>query len=201
MLQQRKGATQAELRRAEWDVATGMFFSNAVMFFIMLATASTLHKSGVHTIDSATQAAQALRPIAGAAASLLWAPGLIGAGALCVPILTGSAAYAIAEARGWNRGLNEKPRRAKLFYGVIALSTIVGTSINFIGVNPMTALFWTAVINGLLAPPILVVVMLIANNKKVLGARVNGPLINIVGWTTTAIMFAAAIGLALTWRT
>jgi NRAMP (natural resistance-associated macrophage protein)-like metal ion transporter len=199
-LRQRKGATAAELGRADLDVATGMFFSNAVMFFIMLATASTLHASGKLTIESATDAAQALRPLAGAAASLLWAPGLIGAGALCVPILTGSAAYAIAEARGWKRGLNERPRRAKLFYGVIALSTLLGMLINFIGVNPMTALFWTAVINGFLAPPVLVVVMLIANNKKVLGAHVNGPLTNVVGWITTATMFAAAIALIVTWR-
>jgi len=170
------------------------------MFFIILATASTLHKSGKTTIESATDAAEALRPLAGAAASLLWAPGLIGAGALCVPILTGSAAYAIAEARGWRRGLNERPRRAKLFYGVIALSTLLGMLINFMGVNPITALFWTAVINGFLAPPVLVVVMLIANNKDVLGAHVNGRFTNIVGWTTTALMFAAAIGLILTWR-
>ena len=200
MLRQRTGATQAELRQMDWDVAVGMLFSNAVMFFIMLATASTLHTSGKTTIQSATDAAEALRPLAGAAASLLWAPGLIGAGALCVPILTGSAAYAIAEAQGWRRGLSERPRRAKLFYGVITLSTLLGMMINFIGVNPMTALFWTAVINGFLAPPVLVVVMLIANNKKVLGAHVNGTFTNIVGWATTAVMFAAAIGLLLTWR-
>jgi Mn2+/Fe2+ NRAMP family transporter len=165
-LRQRKGATKAELRQADGDVAVGMFFSSAVMFFIILATASTLHKSGKTTIQSATDAAEALRPLAGAAASLLWAPGLIGAGALCVPILTGSAAYAIAEAQGWRRGLNERPLRAKLFYGVITLSTLLGMLINFIGVNPMTALFWTAVINGFLAPPVLVVVMLIANNRR-----------------------------------
>jgi NRAMP (natural resistance-associated macrophage protein)-like metal ion transporter len=199
-LRQRKGATKAELRQADGDVAVGMFFSSAVMFFIILATASTLHKSGKTTIQSATDAAEALRPLAGAAASLLWAPGLIGAGALCVPILTGSAAYAIAEAQGWRRGLNERPPRAKLFYGVITLSTLLGMLINFIGVNPMTALFWTAVINGFLAPPVLVVVMLIANNRKVLGAHVNGRVTNVVGWATTAVMFAAAIGLILTWR-
>jgi NRAMP (natural resistance-associated macrophage protein)-like metal ion transporter len=199
-LSQRTGATASELRRADVDVAIGMFFSNAVMFFIILATASTLHASGTRTIATATEAAQALRPFAGTAASLLWAPGLIGAGALCVPILTGSAAYAIAEARGWNRGLDQRPRRAKLFYGVIALSTALGMSINYMGVNPMTALVWTAVINGFLAPPMLVVVMLIANNKKVLGKHVNGRFSNVLGWLTTAVMFAAAIALILTWR-
>jgi len=198
-LRQRIGASAGELKYAEWDVAIGMFFSNVVMYFIMLATASTLFKEGKTNIESAIQAAQALRPVAGNLASLLWAPGLIGAGVLCVPILTGSAAYAMAEAMGWRHGLDERPRRAKLFYGIISLSTLAGMLINFVGINPMTALFWTAVINGFLAPPILVVVMLIANNKSVLGEHVNGPVSNAIGWATTAVMSAAAIALALTW--
>ena len=198
-LQQRKGATKAELKYANWDVAAGMFFSNVVMYFIILATAATLFKAGKTDIQSATEAAQALRPLAGDAAYILLALGLIGAGFLCVPILTGSAAYAIAEALGWKHGLDEKPRRAKLFYGVIAASTVVGMLVNFIGINPITALFWTAVINGFLAPPILVVVMLIANNKAVLGREVNGRATNIMGWITTAAMFAAAVALVLTW--
>jgi NRAMP (natural resistance-associated macrophage protein)-like metal ion transporter len=198
-LRQRRGASAAELKYAEWDVAIGMFFSNIVMYFIILATASTLFKGGNRQIESAIQAAQALRPLAGNAAYLLWAPGLIGAGVLCVPILTGSAAYATAEAMGWKHGLDERPRRAKLFYGMISLSTLVGMLINFAGINPMTALFWTAVINGFLAPPILIIVMLIANNKSVLGEHVNGPVSNAIGWATTAAMSAAAIALALTW--
>ena len=198
-LRQRIGASAGELKYAEWDVAIGMFFSNVVMYFIILATASTLFKGGKTNIESAIQAAQALRPVAGNLASLLWAPGLIGAGVLCVPILTGSAAYAMAEAMGWRHGLDERPRRAKLFYGIISLSTLAGMLINFVGINPMTALFWTAVINGFLAPPILVVVMLIANNKSVLGEHVNGPVSNAIGWATTAVMSAAAIALALTW--
>lgn len=198
-LEQRRGATKSELKYANWDVATGMFFSNIVMYFIILATAATLFKSGNRDIQSATQAAQALRPLAGEGAYILLALGLIGAGFLCVPILTGSAAYAIAEALGWRHGLDEKPRRAKLFYGVIAASTLIGMLINFIGINPITALFWTAVINGFLAPPILVVIMLIANNKAVLGKEINGRATNIVGWITTVAMFAAAIALVLTW--
>jgi len=198
-LRQRIGASAGELKYAGWDVAIGMFFSNVVMYFIILATASTLFEGGKTNIESAIQAAQALRPVAGNLASLLWAPGLIGAGVLCVPILTGSAAYAVAEAMGWRHGLDERPRRAKLFYGIISLSTLVGMLINFVGINPMTALFWTAVINGFLAPPILVVVMLIANNKSVLGEHVNGPVSNAIGWATTAVMSAAAIALALTW--
>jgi NRAMP (natural resistance-associated macrophage protein)-like metal ion transporter len=198
-VQQRKGATKAELKYANWDVAAGMFFSNVVMYFIILATAATLFKSGNRDIQSATQAAQALKPLAGEGAYILLALGLIGAGFLCVPILTGSAAYAIAEALGWRHGLDEKPRRAKLFYGVIAASTVIGMLVNFIGINPITALFWTAVINGFLAPPILVVIMLIANNKAVLGKEVNGRATNIMGWITTIAMFAAAIALVLTW--
>jgi Mn2+/Fe2+ NRAMP family transporter len=198
-LRQRVGATTAELKYAGWDVAGGMFFSNVVMYFIILAAASTLFNGRNTTIESAVQAAQALRPLAGDAAYLLWAPGLIGAGVLCVPILTGSAAYAAAEAMGWKRGLDERPKRAKLFYGVIALSTIAGMLINFVGVNPITALFWTAVINGFLAPPILVVVMLVANNKSVLGEHVNGPVSNAVGWATTVAMSAAAAALLVAW--
>ena len=199
-LRQRVGATSAELKYAGWDVASGMLFSNVVMYFIMLATASTLFKGGNMKIESAIQAAQALRPLAGDAAYLLWAPGLIGAGVLCVPILTGSAAYAAAEAMGWKHGLNERPKRAKLFYGFIALSTLAGMLVNFVGVNPIEALFWTAVINGFLAPPMLVIMMLIANNKSVLGEHVNGPVSNAIGWVTTVAMSAAAVALLLAWR-
>lgn len=199
-LAQRRGATKTELKYANADVAVGMLFSNVVMYFIILATAATLHQSGQTDIQSATEAAGALRPIAGNAAYVMLAVGLIGAGFLCVPILTGSSAYAIAEALGWRRGLDEKPRHAKLFYGVIAASTVLGMLINFLGINPIRALFWTAVINGFLAPPVLVVVMLVANNRKVLGGEVNGPITNVMGWITTAAMFVAAIALILTWR-
>jgi Mn2+/Fe2+ NRAMP family transporter len=199
-LAQRQGATKAELKDANWDVAAGMLFSNLVMYFIILATAATLFKSGNRNIQSAMQAAQALRPLAGEGAYVLLALGLIGAGFLCVPILTGSAAYATAEALGWKYGLDEKPRRAKLFYCVIALSTLVGTLVNFIGINPITALVWTAVINGFLAPPILVVIMLVANNPAIVGNEVNGRLTNFIGLLTTAAMFGSAIALMLTWR-
>jgi Mn2+/Fe2+ NRAMP family transporter len=198
-LTQRKGATKAELKYANWDVATGMFFSNVVMYFIILATGVTLFKAGKSDIQSASDAAQALRPLAGDSAYLFLALGLIGTGFLCVPVLTGSAAYAIAEALGWKHGLDEKPRRAKLFYGVIAVSTLVGMLANFLGINSFRALVWTAVINGFLAPPVLVVIMFIANNRAVLHNRTNGLIANIGGWMTTAVMFAAAIALAFTW--
>jgi NRAMP (natural resistance-associated macrophage protein)-like metal ion transporter len=198
-LKARRGATDTELRFAGVDVTTGMFFSNVVMYFIILATAATLFKAGQTDIQSAAEAAQALRPLAGDAASALLALGLIGAGFLGVPVLTGSSAYAMAEALGWEYGLDEKPRRAKLFYATIIVPTLIGMLINFVGINPIRALFWTAVINGFLAPPMLVLIMLIANNPRIMGERTNGRCINIAGWATTAVMFAAAIGLVLTW--
>lgn len=198
-LWQRKGASDDELKYASWDVNIGMTFSNVVMYFIILATATTLFKAGKTDIQSATDAAQALRPIAGDAAGILLAVGLIGAGFLAVPILTGSSAYAVAEGLGWPFGLDAKPNRAKQFYIVIAGSTLVGMLINFTGINPIQALFWTAVINGLLAPPLLVVIMLIANNKKVMGKRVNDWRTNTLGWAGTVVMFAAAIALVWTW--
>jgi NRAMP (natural resistance-associated macrophage protein)-like metal ion transporter len=198
-LKARQGATDRELTYAGMDVTTGMFFSNVVMYFIMLATAATLFQGGHRDIQSATEAAQALRPLAGDGAYVLLALGLIGAGFLGVPVLTGSSAYAMAEALGWRYGLDEKPRRAKLFYGMIIVPTLIGMLINFIGINPIRALFWTAVINGFLAPPMLVVIMLIANNRTIMGERTNGLWANIVGWATTAVMWAAAIGLILTW--
>jgi NRAMP (natural resistance-associated macrophage protein)-like metal ion transporter len=198
-LKERRGATDAELKYAAWDVNTGMLFSNLVMYFIILATAATLFKAGKTDIRSATDAAQALRPLAGEGCSVLLALGLIGAGFLTVPILTGSSAYAVAEALGGVYGFDEKPQRAKLFYGVIAASTLVGVLINFVGINPIRALFWAAVINGFLAPPLLVIIMLISNNKGVMGGRVNGRWTNVLGWAATALMFAAAIAVVLTW--
>jgi Mn2+/Fe2+ NRAMP family transporter len=176
-----------------------MFFSNVVMYFIILATAATLFKAGKTNIASAVDAAGALRPLAGNAAGTLLALGLIGSGFLAVPVLTGSAAYAVAETFGWRSGLDEPPRRATRFYGVIAVSTLISLCINFLGINPISALFWTAVINGFLAPPLLLVIMLIANNRKVMGRRVNTPSLNILGWMTTGLMTAAAVALVLTW--
>jgi NRAMP (natural resistance-associated macrophage protein)-like metal ion transporter len=196
---QRKGASDAEMKYAAWDVGIGMFFSNVVMYFIILATAATLFKSGKTDIQSATDAARALKPLAGQGASLLLALGLIGGGFLAVPILTGSSAYAVTQSFGGRYGFSQKPHRAKLFYGVIVASTLVGMLINFVGINPIRALFLAAVINGFLAPPLLVVIMLVANNRKVMNDRVNGRWTNILGWTTTVVMFVAAVALVLTW--
>lgn len=198
-LWERKGATDRELTYAGLDVNIGMFFSNVVMYFIILATAATLFAAGKTDVATATDAAKALEPLAGRWASLLLAVGLIGAGFLAVPILTGSGAYAVAEAFGWQYGLDTKPAQAKQFYAVIAASTLVGMLINFLGISPITALFYTAVINGLLAPPLLVLIMLVANNRRVMGVRTNGRWMNLLGWACTAVMTAAALALLATW--
>lgn len=197
---ERQGATKAELKVAALDVNVGMFLSNLVMYFIIFTCAATLFATGHKNIQTATDAALALRPLAGQWSEILLAIGLIGTGCLAVPILTGSAGYALSEAFVWRGGLDDKPSRAKKFYGVIAFSTLLGIGMNFVGMNAMSALFWCAVINGLVAPPLLVLIMLISNNKEIMGERVNGRLTNVLGWITTIAMFAAAIGLLCTWN-
>jgi NRAMP (natural resistance-associated macrophage protein)-like metal ion transporter len=199
-LKEREGATYAELKHAAWDTNIGMFFCNLIFYFVIVAAAATLHTAGKSDIQSAADAAEALRPLAGNAASLLFAVGIIGAGFLAVPVLTGASAYAVCEAFGWECSLDDKPREAKHFYIVIALSTLVGISVDFLGINPMKALLWTAVINGVLSPPLLLIIMLVSSNRKIMGDKVNGWGANIVGWTATAVMFAAAIGMILTWN-
>lgn len=196
---QRRGATDAEIKKEKIDTVIGMLFCNIVFYFVIVSAGATLHVTGQTNIQSATEAAQALRPLAGNFATVLFGIGLIGAGLLAIPVLTGSAAYAVAETFNWPSGLDEKPRHAKKFYGVIAVSTLVGVVIDFVGINPISALFWTAVINGVVAPTLLVVVMLVSNNKRVMGDRTNGVATNIVGWLATAIMFAAAGAMFVTW--
>jgi len=195
----REGATKREVSKSAMDVTVGMLFSNLVMYFIILTTAATLFKSGQTNIQSATDAARALEPLAGSFATLLLALGLIGTGFLAVPVLTGSAGYALSEAFGWRHGLDHKPRQARKFYMVIAISMVVAMQINFMNINPISALFWTAVINGFLAPPLLVIIMVISNRKQIMGKWVNGPLVNVLGWATAVAMFAAAIALVVTW--
>lgn len=196
-LSQRRGSTKRELRFAAVDVGSGMLLSNIVMYFIILATAATLFVSGQRHVETATDVAKALVPFAGPAAEWLLAIGLIGAGALAVPVLTTSSAYALAGAFAWKQGLDEKLQRAPKFYGIIAISTVVGMEINFLGISPVAALFWTAVINGLLAPLVLVVLMLVATNRKIMGKFVNGFTVNVLGWGTTAAMALAAVVLLL----
>ena len=197
-VEQREGATYRELQKATVDTGVGMVLCNVVFYFVIVSAAATLHRTGNTNIQSAADAAIALEPLAGSAAKYLFGLGLIGVGFLAVPVLTGSAAYAVAEAFNWECKLDDKPHQAKRFYAVIAASTIVGVLINFAGINPISALFWTAVINGVVSPPLLVIIMLVSNNKTVMGRNVNGTTANIVGWLAAVVMFAAAIGMLVT---
>jgi NRAMP (natural resistance-associated macrophage protein)-like metal ion transporter len=192
---QRKGTNAAQLKRVKVDTITGMAFSNIVFYFVILACASTLNASGHVQIQSAADAAQALRPLAGDMATSLFAIGLVGAGFLAVPVLTGSSAYAVAETFGWKYGLDKPPPHAWRFYTVIAISTLIGVIVDFTGIDPMRALFWTAVINGLLSPPMLVLVMLVSNNRKIMGKNVAGAFENVVGWLAALLMLVAALAM------
>ena len=197
-LKQRQGASRFELKYALWDTIAGMAFAEVVAYAIILATGATLFAAGKTDIGSATDAAQALRPLAGDASALLLAVGLIGAGVLAVPILTGAAAFGVSEAFNWRSGLDRKPTQAPQFYAVIIAATLVGMVIAILDVNPITALVLSAVINGLVAAPLLVLVMLVSNNRAAMGERTNGRLLNVVGWVTTIVMGVAAIGLIVT---
>jgi len=198
LIAQRRGATAHELADARLDVVTGMFFSNLVMFFIILATGATLHAAGQTQIEDARHAAEALRPLAGDAAYLLFALGLIGTGLLAVPILAGSASFAIAELFGWRSGLDLTPRRGQRFYLILVAAIGVGVVLDLGGTNPIRMLFLSAVLNGLLAPPLMVLVMLVGSNKTIMGTRVNGPWLNTLGWLATVLMSVAAVSLLMT---
>ena len=181
-----------ELKRIRTDTLVGMGFSHLVALFIVIATAATLHANGIRDIESAAQAAEALRPIAGDFAFALFAIGIIGTGLLAVPVLAGSAAYAVSEAFGWTEGLDRKPREAKAFYGAIVAAVMGGLALNLAQVDPMKALYWAAVVNGLLAPPLMVVTMLIARNRKVMGKYRIGGRLEIGGWVSTLVMWVVA---------
>lgn len=187
--------TKRDIREMRLDTVVGMFFSNLVMFFIIVTTASTLHVSNIQNIETVDQAAMALRPIAGDFAYLLFALGIIGTGFLTVPILAGSASYAVSEALNWRAGLSERFTQARGFYLVIAVATIVGFLINFSPIKPFTLLYYTAVLNGIIAPPLMVLIMLIGNNKAIMRGYVNSPVTNFLGWTITGIMSLASLSL------
>jgi Mn2+/Fe2+ NRAMP family transporter len=196
---QRRGSTHQELSGATGDVFTGMFFSNLVMFFIILTTAATLHAHGVKNIETAKQASEALRPLAGQGAYWLFTLGLIGTGMLGVPVLAGSCAYAISEAASWRAAsLSHKPRGAPRFYVVIAGAMVVGLALDFVGLNAVKMLFWSAVVNGVLAPPLVVLVVLLTSDKKVMGKRTNSRSALVLGWICAAVMSAAAFALLVT---
>ena len=196
-LPQRKGATAGELRLARTDTITGMFFSNLIMYFIILTTAATLHAHGQTEITTARQAAEALRPLAGNGAYLLFTLGLIGTGMLGVPVLVGSCAYALAEGAAWRGSMADKPKSARKFYAVMAVAMTLGLTLNYLSFNAVKMLFLSAVINGFLAPPLILLVIVLTNSPKVMGKRVNSPLLRYLGWATFGIMIAAAVGMIL----
>jgi NRAMP (natural resistance-associated macrophage protein)-like metal ion transporter len=197
-ISQSKGATARELRTARADTIAGMFFSNLIMYFIILTTAATLHAHGQANITTARQAAEALRPLAGDGAYLLFTVGLIGTGMLGVPVLVGSCAFAVAEGAAWRGSMADKPRSARKFYAVMAVVMALGVALNFTGVNAVKMLFWSAVINGLLAPPLILLVILLTSSEKVMGKRVNSPPLKYLGWATFGVMTAAAVGMLVT---
>jgi Mn2+/Fe2+ NRAMP family transporter len=199
-LSQRIGATQSELRKTRREVLIGMMFANLVMYSIMLATGSTLHATGTHDIETAAQAAEALRPLAGDAAGFLFAAGVIGVGFVAIPIMTAGAAYDLGQALGWkNSSLHARPREAKLFYLAIAGFTLLAVLLNFLGFNPFKALIWAGIVQGFSTPPLLLLIMLITNNRKIMGDKVNTRGMNVLGWITTAAIFLATVGLVATW--
>lgn len=165
------------------------------MFFIIATTASTLNISKITKIETATDAAFALKPLAGDLSYLLFAAGIIGTGFLAVPVLAGSASYALSESFGWKEGLYRKFKQAHGFYAVIILATILGLLVNFIGIKPFTLLYYAAVLNGLVSPPLLFIILLIGNNKKIMGERTNSKILNILGCATLAIMTIASVAL------
>lgn len=189
----RRGTTPEAVKRMRIDVWSGMLLSNLVMFFIIAACGAILFTHGITNITTAAQAAEALRPFAGNATYFLFAIGIIGTGMLAIPVLAGSSSYALSEAFGWREGLYRQFKHARAFYGVIVLSTLCGVALNFVGLDPIKALIYAAVANGIVAPIVLCLIVLISSNKHVMGEWVNKPLTTILGWLTTVLMAAAGI--------
>lgn len=185
--------TKQEVMNMRTDVWSGMFLSNLVMFFIIAACGATLFSNGITNITSASQAAEALRPLAGEQAYLLFALGIIGTGLLAVPILAGSASYALSESFGWKLGLYRKLKEANAFYGVIIISTLIGVGINFIGIDPIKALLYSAIANALVAPVVLVLIVTMSGNSKIMGNWANSTLTKIIGWVITIVMIVAGL--------
>jgi NRAMP (natural resistance-associated macrophage protein)-like metal ion transporter len=198
-LSQRKGATQAELRKSRRDIIIGMTFSNLIMYFIILSTGATLHEAGKTDIETAAQAAEALRPLAGDAAGILFALGIVGVGFLAIPVMTAGAAYDLTQALGWKHSLHARFSEAKLFYSAIIGFTAIAVILNFLGFNPMKALVWSGIVQGFSTPPLLLLIMLITNNRRIMGDKTNTWYMNVLGWTTTAAIFCASAGLVATW--
>jgi Mn2+/Fe2+ NRAMP family transporter len=200
-LEERKGATDAELKHAQLDTLAGMFFSNFIMYFIILSTGSTLFKVGQNDITTAADAALSLKPLAGDAAGVLFAVGVIAVGFLAVPVMTTGAAYDLSQSLGWKHGLHARPQEARKFYAAIVGFTAVAVSLNFLGLNPMHFLVWSGIVQGFSTPPLMLLIMLMTNRRSIMGNRVNNRGMNVLGWVTTASIFAASIGLVITWFT
>ncbi|HTK95448.1 MAG TPA: Nramp family divalent metal transporter [Terriglobales bacterium] len=196
-LHRRQGATPREIRTRKMDVGVGTFASNLVMYFIILVAAFTLHRGGATNIESSREAASALRPLAGNLAFLLYALGIVGVGLLAIPTLTGSAAYAFAETFGWRQGLDRRLRQARSFYGVILMATLIAVLLDFSRVSPVQALYWSAVINGCLAPFLIVGILLVASDKKLMRGQPSSMLSRVVVGLTALAMFAAAVAMIL----
>ena len=187
------------IERIRADTLIGMAFSNLIAIAIIITTAATLNKAGVTNIESSVQAAEALKPVAGPFAFFLFALGIISTGLLAVPVLAGSTAYAVGEACKWPVGLSKKPHRAAAFYGILTAATLLGVAITFIGIDPIKALYWSAVINGIVSVPIMVLMMLMTSQSRIMGKIVVGGWLRILGWLATAVMAACVIGMAATW--
>jgi Mn2+/Fe2+ NRAMP family transporter len=194
-LASRRGATPREILDRKMDVGAGTFFSNLIMFFIILTTAVTLHAHGVTKIETSRQAAEALRPLAGDFAAILFTVGILGVGFLAIPTLAGSTAYAFAETFGWRQGLDRRMTGARRFYLVIALSTAAGVALDFANIKPLQALYWSAVVNGLLAPFLLVGVLLVASSRALMKGQESSVLGRVAVGAATLLMFGAAIGM------
>jgi len=187
------GAATSELRRIRWDTWSGMAYSDLAAYFIILATAVTLHAAGTTDITTAAQAASALRPLAGDFAFILFAVGILGVGLIGVPVLAGSGAYALSEAMGWKSGLERKVTDARGFYGMIAISVLAALGIQYLPISPMKALFWSAVINGIVAVPLMAVIILLVSKRSVMGPFTASRPIILLGWVATAVMGVAAV--------
>ena len=196
-----RAEVRGHLRRIKWDTVIGMSFSNLIAFFIILSTAATLHRAGITDIETSAQAAEALRPIAGDLTFVLFSLGIIGTGLLAVPVLAGSAAYAVAEAAGWEGSLSLRldKGQGRGFYGVVAVATLGGVLLCFTPADPVKELFWSAVLNGVIAVPIMVVMMLLASRKAVMGDHVIGSRLRWLGWAATAVMAAVVLAMLVTW--
>ena len=199
-LKQAPSQAPAQLGRIRIDTYLGMAFSNAVAFFIILTAASTLHTHGITNIATSAQAAQALEPLAGRFAFLLFVCGIVGTGLLAVPVLAASACYGIGEACRWKASLERKPGESVRFYAAITAATLIGLAMNFLHIDPVKALFWAAILNGLVAAPLMAVIMIMASSRKVMGKLVIPPYLKTMGWLATAVMFCACIGAFITWR-